>query len=135
MIALLLLSLCTSSLSGHPVSGDNACPTLTSFQKSLNDAVNQESSGESPLCKGSQPMSKYILFTPRKVSNIHGLHFSFPAECTTAFLEILKNCLDGIKVDAVCLKEVHQVCVDKGQSLCPKSFLPIFFHLIQNNLV
>merc|ERR1712147_210865 len=42
--------------------------------------------GESPLCEGSQPMT----------------------ECTTAFLEILKTCIDGIRVDAVCLKKVHQ---------------------------
>merc|ERR1712071_561356 len=67
-----------------------------SFQKSLKDAVNQEISGESPLCEGSQPKT----------------------ECTTASLEILKNCLNGIKVDAMCLKDVHQDLSEDKECFC-----------------
>ena len=115
MIALFLLSLSVSSLSGLPVTGDETCPALASFQKSLKDAVNQESSGESPLCEGSQPMSKNFIF--QAMYRIHSLSFSFPADCTTAFLEIVKNCLDGVKVDAVCLKQVYQVCDKKDVQL------------------
>ena len=65
MMLLLLLSLCTSSLSGLPVTGDETCLALESFQKSLKDAVNQENSGESPLCEGSQPMSKNFIYLGR----------------------------------------------------------------------
>ena len=67
MIALLLLSLCFSSLSGHPVSGDKSCPTLASFQKSLMDAMNQENSGGSFLCEGSEPKSKYIIHQVHRI--------------------------------------------------------------------
>ena len=98
MIALLLLGLGVSSISSHPVSGGKACSTLTSFQKSLNSAV---------VCKDFQPKSKYFVHKAIVVK-IHPFFFS--AECTTASLEILKKCLDGIKVDAKCLSEVYEVC-------------------------
>ena len=52
MIALLLLCLGVSSISSHPVSGGKACLTLTSFQKSLDNAV---------MCKDFQPKSKYFV--------------------------------------------------------------------------
>ena len=39
------------------------------------------------------------------------VHLSFvSAECTTASLEVLKKCLDGVKFNEVCLEEVHKVC-------------------------
>ena len=98
MIALLLLGLGVSSISSHPVSGGKACSTLTSFQKSLNNAV---------VCKDFQPKSKYFVHKAIVVK-IHPFFFS--AECTTASLEIVKKCLDGIKVDAKCLSEFYEVC-------------------------
>ena len=33
-----------------------------------------------------------------------------PAECTTASLELLKTCLNGIEVDTECFLEIHMVC-------------------------
>ncbi len=102
MIALLLLCLSVSSISSHPMSGGKACSTLTSFQKSLNNAVNPT---VSHLCRDSQPKSKYFVHQAVEI-----YPFFFSAECTTAFLEILKKCLDGIKVDAKCLSEVYEVC-------------------------
>ena len=98
MIVLLLLCLGVSSIYSLPVSGGKACSTLTSFQNSLNNAV---------MCKDFQPKSKYF---DRKAMELKFQTIFFSAECTTASLEIVKKCLDGIKVDAKCLSQVYEVC-------------------------
>merc|ERR1719154_449630 len=87
MILLLLLSVSTSPLFGHPTpshshgTSEALCRSLKMLRLSLKDARNHGS-----LCVDSK----------RKT------------ECTTASLEVLKKCLDGAReFDPECLEEAH----------------------------
>jgi len=87
MILLLLLSVSTSSLLGHPTpshshgTSEALCRSLKMLRLSLKDARNHGS-----LCVESK----------RKT------------ECTTASLEVLKKCLhSGSEFDSECLEEAH----------------------------
>merc|ERR1719154_617911 len=99
MILLLLLSVSTSSLFGHPTpyhshgTSEGLCRSLKMLRLSLKDARNHGS-----LCVDSK----------RKT------------ECTTASLEVLKKCLDGAReFDPECLEEAHtNLTEDKKACFC-----------------
>merc|ERR1719154_231484 len=96
MILLLLLSVSTSSLFGHPTpshshgTSEGLCRSLKMLRLSLKDARNHGS-----LCVDSK----------RKT------------ECTTASLEVLKKCLDGgSEFDRGCLEEAHTNLTEDNKS-------------------
>jgi len=100
MILLLLLTLSISSLFSLPATLGNppsepACDALNTVADSLNGARIYGS-----LCADSMPKS----------------------ECTTASLEVLKKCLDGIHVDQDCLDRMHknltEVSMDDQDCFC-----------------
>jgi len=102
MILLLLLTLSISSLFSLPATLGNppsepACDALNTVADSLNGARIYGS-----LCADSMPKS----------------------ECTTASLEVLKKCLDGIHVDQDCLDRMHtslteaEVSMDDHNCFC-----------------
>jgi len=100
MILLLLLTLSISSLFGLPATfgnppSDPACDALRTVADSLTGARIYGS-----LCADSIPKT----------------------ECTTASLEVLKNCLDGIHVDQDCLDRMHtnltEVSMDDQDCFC-----------------
>ena len=104
MILLLLLSMSMTFLLGHPAPSDDhseaLCSTLRMLGQSLEDARLHGS-----MCMDSDPRSEYHFWILFKITR-----YSFVlAECTTASLEVLKKCLNGVKVDRDCLEEAHMV--------------------------
>merc|ERR1719154_969161 len=98
MILLLLLSVSTSSLFGHPTpthshgTSEALCRSLKMLRLSLKDARNHHS-----LCVDSK----------RKT------------DCTTASLEVLKKCLDGgSEFDGECLEEAHMNLLTEDNKAC-----------------
>merc|ERR1711934_43879 len=80
MIPLLLITLSVSSLSGHPATlSDHSSKPACDALKMLGESLQKSNS----MCVNSMPKT----------------------ECTTASLEVIKTCLDGIKVDQVCLED------------------------------
>jgi len=98
---LLVLTLIVSSLCGHPATtrnhpSESPCDALRTVAKSLKI----DASIYGSMCAVSMPKT----------------------ECTTASLEVLKKCLNGIHVDSVCLEEVNtnltEVSMDDKDCFC-----------------
>ena len=103
---LFVLCLSISSLYSYPASSidqsDPPCDTLKSFEQSLEIASHSCS-----LCLDSEVKSEIFSWIPSEFIFL----VIVSAECTSASLELLKTCLDGIKVDPECYKELHKVSV------------------------
>merc|ERR1711971_1108177 len=95
MIVLLLLSLCMPFLFGHPASSidhsEPSCSTLKALGQSVKDSRLHGS-----LCLDSETKT----------------------ECTTASLDLMKKCIDGVKVDSECLLEIHNNLADVDDKAC-----------------
>jgi len=95
MILLLLLSMSMTFLLGHPAPSDDhseaLCSTLRMLGQSLKDARLHGS-----MCMDSDPRT----------------------ECTTASLEVLKKCLNGVEVDRDCLEEAHKTLTEVDNQAC-----------------
>ena len=106
-VLLRVLSLSTSSLFGHPSSSidqsePSSCKILKSFEQSLEIA-----SPSCSLCLDSEINSENFSWISQEFIILDIVL----GECTTASMELLKTCLDGITVDPECYKELHTVSV------------------------
>ena len=109
---LFVLCLSISSLYSYPASSidqsDPPCDTLKSFEQSLEEARHSCS-----LCLDSEINSEnFSWISPEFIILDIVL-----GECTSASMELLKTCLDGITVDPECYKELTTVSVINQISL------------------
>ena len=105
MILFVFLSLSTSLLFSHPASSidqsEPSCSYFKIFEQSL-----QEAKHSCSLCLDSEIKSKHCICIFLEFIIL----IFVSAECTTASLDLLKECLNGNTVDPECYKELHTVC-------------------------
>ena len=134
MISLLMLTLSVSSISSLPRiktsppnyhssmgegSAEKACSTVKIFGQSLKSALLDK---DVPLCIDSKPKSRFLIILIISFN----VSIFFSVECTTASLELVKKCLNGIEVDKKCLLKVYENMSEDKACFCGGLLAQVF---------
>ena len=92
-------------------SAEKACSTVKIFGQSLKSALLDK---DVRLCIDSKPKSRFLIILIISFN----VSIFFSVECTTASLELVKKCLNGIEVDKKCLLKVYENMSEDKDCFC-----------------